>query len=290
MPTDTLGDSAQFPKTGNRDSIVDPWISLFESSLLPDLLVIGAFKAGTTSLHHYLGQHARIFMTRVKEPNFFAYDENSVANPTDFPITNIDDYERLFDEAKPGQLLGEASPGYLHSPIAPLRIHSCIPNGKLIASLRNPVDRAYSHYLMYYRIGRTQLSAQAAFNAGGFWVDASLYADALATYRRLFGDQLKEWLGLSQMTDLDTTERHNPGGLPRSRLIHRSFELVRNLPIVQEFVPSRTRARLARIRNANLKAAPTLPEPEAARWREYFREDIHRTQDILKMDLARWLE
>ena len=277
--------------------------------MLPDLLVIGAFKAGTTSLHHYLGQHPRIFMTRVKEPNFFAYDQNGAEKSADFPITDKEDYERLFYEAKPGHLTGEASPGYLHSPIAPARIHSCIPRVKLIASLRNPVDRAYSHYLMNYRTGRTRLSAQAAFDAGEFWVDASRYADALATYRRLFGDQLKvilyedlisnadvtvnelfEWLGLSPMNDLDTSQRHNPGGLPRSALVHHGFEFVRNRAFVKQLIPPGARARLARIRNANLQAAPGLPEPEAARWREHFREDIERTQDILQMDLASWLE
>jgi hypothetical protein len=277
--------------------------------LLPDLLVIGAFKAGTTSLHHYLGQHPRIFMTRVKEPNFFAYERNGVGKGTDFPIRHIDDYERLFDEAESGQLVGEASPGYLHSPIAPARIHSYIPGAKLIASLRNPVDRAYSHYLMNYRTGRTRLTAEAAFDAREFWVGASCYADALATYRRLFGNQLKvilyedlisnagetvnglfEWLELSPMHDIDTSQRHNPGGLPRFRLVHHGFEFVRNRALIKRLVPPGVRVRLARFRNANLQAAPSLPEPEAARWREHFREDIERTQDILQMDLTGWLE
>lgn len=275
----------------------------------PDIIVVGAFKAGTTSLHHYLGQHPQIFMTRVKEPNYFAYEGGLTSPSSDFPVITLEDYEALFAEAEPGQLLGEASPGYLHSAIAPERIHQLAPNAKLIVSLRNPVERAYSHYLMNYRTGRTRLSPAMAFDASEFWVSASFYAEALNMFKQLFGEQLKvilfeqlsndgdlvvnqlfEWIGLPQIDHIDSAQRHNPGGIPKNRFVQSSLEFLRNRSVVKKMVPPKIRTRLAKVRNANLKPAPALPELERARWQAHFSEDIRRTQDIVGMDLSSWLK
>lgn len=276
--------------------------------MAPDIIVIGAFKAGTTALHQYLAQHPSIFMTHVKEPNFFAFDEQLTLNVEDFPVRSWHEYQSLFDAARIGQLKGEASPAYLHSPISAERIYSRLPNVKLIASLRNPVDRAYSHYVQNFRAGRTRLSAEEGFNAREFWLNASLYADSIARYEERFSGQLKvilhedlnrdaafvvnelfEWLGLSRKEDLNTKQRYNSGGVPKSRLVQTGLHFLRTRKIFKELLPPAVRARLATLRDANLKAAPPLPEGERSRWQAYFREDVLRTQDILDLDLSSWL-
>jgi hypothetical protein len=83
---------------------------------LPDFLIVGAGKSGTTSLYHYLRQHPQIFMPEIKEPKFFAFAET----PTSFVypkgttiIWNFDEYKSLFEPAREDQKLGEASPIYL---------------------------------------------------------------------------------------------------------------------------------------------------------------------------------
>ena len=135
--------------------------------MLPDFLVIGAFKAGTTSLHHYLDKHPRIFMTRLKEPNFFAHTKSDPNhdNRNIFPVTDLAQYERLFADARADQLKGEASPGYLPSKQAPRKIKEQIPDIRLLATLRDPVDRAYSHYLMELRNEQISLPPNQAFDA-----------------------------------------------------------------------------------------------------------------------------
>ncbi len=128
---------------------------------MPNFLIIGAAKCGTSSLYHYLQQHPQIFMSPWKEPAFFAYEGKrpDFHGPADkwvssYTVTDVDDYRALFAGVTDEIAVGEASPAYLHSPEAPQRIQHHIPGVKLIAILRNPVDRAYSMYRMFFRQGR----------------------------------------------------------------------------------------------------------------------------------------
>src|SRR3989338_3833819 len=116
---------------------------------LPNFLIIGATKAGTTSIHNYLGQHPEIFVCPHKETNFFAQD--SATCFLGDAINTREDYEREFEGVKNEKAIGETSPAYLAVPTAPERIHGLIPHAKLIAILRDPAERAYSHYLMRRR-------------------------------------------------------------------------------------------------------------------------------------------
>lgn len=128
---------------------------------LPDFVVIGAGKSGTTSLNEYLKEHPHIFMSTRKEPNFFAYE---LANEKDFnlksskefykdSVLKLEDYLQLFKGSKKDQLLGEVSNTYLNSEMACTRIRHHIPNAKLIAILRHPADRLFSRYSHYTREG-----------------------------------------------------------------------------------------------------------------------------------------
>ena len=121
---------------------------------LPNFLVIGAAKSGTTSLYQYLREHPQIYMSPVKEPEFFSYMGEKIDRrdprlaPAIFAITEWKDYEALFKNVRNETAVGEASPGYIYSPEAPKRIKQFLPQAKLIAVLRNPVARAYSHFTM----------------------------------------------------------------------------------------------------------------------------------------------
>ncbi|HYF40037.1 MAG TPA: sulfotransferase, partial [Gemmatimonadales bacterium] len=126
--------------------------------MLPNFIVIGAAKAGTTALYWYLAEHPQIFMSPVKETNYFAYEVDAsgqlvYGDPEDhqFPIRTRAEYEALFAEAGPASAVGEASPIYLECPQAAGRIQSAIPGALLVCCLRHPVDRAYSDYLMHLR-------------------------------------------------------------------------------------------------------------------------------------------
>lgn len=102
---------------------------------LPDFVIIGAAKSGTTSLYDLVTKHPRIKPAYTKEPFYFSSPEkfSLLYYKTNFPIVGK-------------RLTGEASTSYLSSAEAPARMKAAIPDAKLIAILRNPVDRAYSHY------------------------------------------------------------------------------------------------------------------------------------------------
>jgi hypothetical protein len=131
--------------------------------LIPDFLIIGAGKSGTTSLDKYLKEHPEIFIPRVKEPNFYGYERRTTA---DFggeraeiahfqgSVTNLNDYLELFKEARPGTMKGETSNTYLYHEDAPARIKYYNPDMKLIAVLRQPAGRLYSRYLHLARENR----------------------------------------------------------------------------------------------------------------------------------------
>jgi hypothetical protein len=106
----------------------------------PDLFIVGAPKCGTTALHRYLAEHPRIFMSKIKEPRFFADDFFRF-------VTEFDDYLELFKDATEDHLaVGEASPNYLRSAVALPRIREFSPDARLIVMVRNPVDLAYSFH------------------------------------------------------------------------------------------------------------------------------------------------
>jgi hypothetical protein len=121
---------------------------------LPDFLIAGVPKAGTTALHAALVRHPDLFLPALKEPKFFLSDGPPPAvpgGPGDLQtyqehIWRRADYEALFDPAPPGTLRGEATPFYLYDPDAPARIRKLVPDVKLIVLLRDPVDRAHSNW------------------------------------------------------------------------------------------------------------------------------------------------
>ena len=127
---------------------------------LPDFLIAGVPKAGTTALHAALVRHPELFLPAVKEPKFFLSDgpPPAAGGPGDVQtyqehVWRRADYEALFASAPPGTRLGEATPFYLHDPRAHERIAALIPAARLIVLLRDPVDRAHSNWTHLWNAG-----------------------------------------------------------------------------------------------------------------------------------------
>ncbi len=133
---------------------------------LPDFFVIGAPKGGTTALHVALALHPQLFMSPVKEPKFFICDGRPPrwgGGPGDAHsygewFWRQDDYEALFADAPTGVLCGESTPFYLADFDAKQRIRERVPHARLIAVLRDPVDRAYSNWAHLWSDGLEPLS------------------------------------------------------------------------------------------------------------------------------------
>ena len=147
-----------------------------QKAALPNFFVVGAGKAGTTSLYHYLRQHPRIYMSPIKEPCYFASEirvENYDAtlyrqipglSPQLPQLTNdgrrsgwlvseLEDYRKLFKDVEAETAIGEASAAYLWSQTAAGNIASCIPDARIIMILRDPSERAFSQYLHQLAVG-----------------------------------------------------------------------------------------------------------------------------------------
>ncbi|ELR97382.1 sulfotransferase [Gloeocapsa sp. PCC 73106] len=154
-----------------------------QQGVLPNLIIIGAMKSGTTSLHHYLSLHPEIFMSRDKELKFFVEDKNW--------NQGIDWYKSHF----PGQtkISGESSTGYTKYPVnqrVAEKIHAIIPNAKLIYLLRDPVERVISHYLHRYIAGTENLQINDALAKleNNDYIYESMYFLQLQQYLNYFPD------------------------------------------------------------------------------------------------------
>src|SRR5262245_24233585 len=132
----------------------------------PNLFVVGAMKCGTTTLYQRLSATPGVQMSPEKEPNFFCTDlqecvDSSLAPEINKKMTaswvkDQDTYDRLFQSAISARWVGEASHTYLYSRVAAERIFAFNSQARIVILLRNPIDRAYSEYLMRKSFGSTK--------------------------------------------------------------------------------------------------------------------------------------
>ena len=296
--------------------------------MLPTFLVIGTAKAGTTSLYDYLGQHPGVFMSPVKEPRFFAYDGRPLpaGGPGGFhgrTVLDVEAYETLFDGAEAGQERGEASPMYLYSALAADRIAARVPGAKLIAILRDPAERAFSHFLHLRRDNLEPCATLAEalareperiaadwdwsfhYRALGYY-DAQLarYAERfpashvhVVLYEDLSADPegvtrgVYRFLGLDESFAPDVRAKLNTGGVPKEgaawRVASQYDHPLRR--ILRPLLPHRLRlALLSRLRQRAMER-PTLDRATRADLVAGYRDDLLRLQDRLGRDLTAWL-
>lgn len=299
---------------------------------LPDFLIIGAPKSGTTSLYSYLRSHPQIFMSPVKEPRYFAFPDRRPrfrgAGGARFNrnVTwRLDAYRRLFADRGDARAAGEASATYLWASAAPGAIRRLIPDARLIAILRNPVDRAYSHYCHNRRLGReplfdfrAALDAEPERIAGGWnpnvhYRARGRYGEQVARYLELFPRErllvlLQEDLsarpaetlaGLCRFLDVDDTfafdtrKRHNvTEGLPRRVWLNRLFATQTPAKrLARRIVPEQARSALfERYYRSNLDPTPPLDPALRVELLDGFRDDIARLQTLIGRDLGHWLD
>lgn len=163
---------------------------------LPNLLIAGVPKAGTSTVHNYLSKHPDVFMARVKEPHYFTY------KPCGWPkwaMQSMGEYQALFEGGKGFRYVGEGSTWYAYSEEAAEAIRSHLPDVKIIIMLRNPADRAYSNWTFNLaggwepirdfeealRIEDERREQRAPWHL--YYFHAGLYHRQVSTYFDLFG-------------------------------------------------------------------------------------------------------
>jgi hypothetical protein len=224
---------------------------------LPNFIVIGAPKSGTTSLYFYLKQHPDVFLPVRKELHYFSYAlvRENLHGPGDRDVlnwlcSNKQDYCSHYAAVKTEKMVGEISPSYLYYSQVSERIRSELGDIKIIAMLRNPVEKAFSQYMHLVREGRESLSFYDALmieeqrRARGWndmwrYAESSLYAQRLKKYIDVFGisnvkvilseefftnqsEVMKDligFFGISENVHIDTSRIYNKTGYPKSELL-----------------------------------------------------------------------
>lgn len=149
----------------------------------PDFIVVGAMRSGSSSLYRYLADHPGVFMTTPKELHYFDRQFER----------GLDWYLQHFAAAPAGALRGECTPSYLSEPQALERMAAALPEVQTVAVLRNPVDRAYSHYMMLHARGRERrswdevLRKESERDVPGGYLHRSRYGQQLAQLHGLVG-------------------------------------------------------------------------------------------------------
>lgn len=257
--------------------------------MAPDFLIIGAMKCGTSTLAAQLGAQAGVFMTTPKEPNFFSDD--------DVHARGLDWYQSLFVAARPGDLKGEASTHYTKRPTHPHtieRMRGVLATPRLVYMIRDPLDRAISHYIHEWSQGVMGNDPVAAFAAHPELVDYGRYAMQIAPFVEAFGRKAILLTSLERLTADPAAELARVGahiGMTAPPVWHDdlgaqnvSAARVRKLPLHgllvdnpvatalrRALVPKALRARIRQARTVGQR--PSLPEDLIADLRPVFAQD-----------------
>lgn len=297
--------------------------------VLPNFLIFGVQKAGTTSIYSYLEQHPQVYTSPRKETDFFCRDLSQSVSDDEPRLTRggrkriltVEDYASLFSGVTDEIAIGEASPNYLfrhENAVAGIKQH--VPNAKLIAVLRNPVERAYSDYLMHVRqvVGnRKPLAEQVATSAesshtllkgryykgmkhfidtfGSEQVKVFLYDDLRKDSTKLMR-QVYEFIGVDPDYKVDTGRKQQTAQVPKNQSIHQLLQTnnpVRQLAgaVLKKVMPEEKRQKLrSRLIAANSTGKDGLPLSAEDRQllENYYRDDVRALQDLLGRDLSKW--
>lgn len=305
---------------------------------LPTFVIIGAGKSGTTAIHEYCDQHPEVFMTAVKETNFFELEGKKINyTPEEDPerlhhypqsINNLEDYKALYRAAQGNEkAYGETSPMYLYGKNAPANIKKYVPEAKIIAILRNPVDRLYSRFLHLSRDGNEPTkNFEDALDQSTIWwrrddlVKEGFYYTHLKRYYELFEpNQIKVFLYEDLKKDSDQLMRdlftfigvnpdfkpqldveYNVSGKPKNPLIDKLIGansiLLRTAKTVAPGIISKLKGSaqaqkmLTDIRKKNLDRSPLSTEVKGKLIEEVYKDEITKLEQLIHRDLSKWLE
>ncbi|NOK71007.1 MAG: sulfotransferase [Chloroflexi bacterium AL-N10] len=301
--------------------------------VMPNFILIGAAKSGTSSLYYYLKQHPQIYMPASrdqKEPDFFTLEGESIERLGPHgkfimknAITDLDSYQALFADVKDEIAIGEASTSYLYSEKAPQRIQHYIPDAKIIAILRDPAERAFSHFLFSLSNGRettpdfaktlAQEEERIANNWSFQWHHKrrGFYYTQLKRYYDIFDsskikvylyEDLKDnpvelnqdifnFLGVDINFEPNVKKQHNPTNVPKNQSLNTLLNRPNPLKdTIKHFLPNSFRKGIAdSLKKKNL-GKPKLSPKVRKQLIEEYQEDILKLQDLINRDLSKWLE
>lgn len=290
--------------------------------LLPNFVVIGAPKCGTTSLYYYLKQHPEVFLPQRKELHYFSYGHmcQLTGGPGDAHIvssacSDLDNYEQFYTDARADNAIGDISPSYFYFSDVSKKIKDELGSPKIIVLVRNPIEKAFSQYMHLIRDNRETLPFYDALMAEGqriedgwaaLWryAESSLYTDRIQQYIDTFGkDQVKiirfddltascyetledlfRYLDIDPSFRPDTSQTYNKSGKPRLRFV---AEFIARPNVVtsaaRNFLPETVTTSVKNVlRKLNTGEKSEMEERSRSYLKNYFRDDVSRLEELLE--------
>ena len=285
-----------------------------------DFFIVGAPKSGTTSLYHYLSEHPQVEMSSQKEPDYFsdkAIHEQGMYYAKN-RVDTLDKYESLFVQ-KESVVYGEASVSYLFYENVAEDIKKYNPNAKIIIMLRDPIERAFSHYLMDYRLGLISDSFENVLakisnhkNAHLFYqqyIEVSKYAKQIQRYLDFFKkenilfidyedfkknvsktvDQVYNFLNISTEFVADINTKHNTFIMPKNKIIRLIYSFVFLRKILTFLFP------VYLVKNIRVLLFKSDKKPELLKETRsllsiIFNDDIKKMEEVLAKNYSKWIK
>ena len=311
---------------------------------LPNFFLVGAVKAGTTAFHNMLSQHPEIYMAPIKEPNFFSqpdlqpnlytdqyrrsvsFDLSRYLKGTMHQIIHIadaqswDDYHLLFKNVRNERAIGEGSNSYLYCSGVAQRIAKALPHAKIIMILRNPIERAWSHYLMNRKLGYSvrpdfleEIHEDTRVQPQGWGITANyfrlgLYAEQVDRFLSAFpGCQVKiflyddfrrapretlsdafDFLDVNPTFNVDFNTQKNSAALPRWPSLQSALQRSSISHAIKRKTPSSIKTVIEKILLDPTKL-PELTELDRQALASLYESDIRKLERIMSCTLDHWL-
>ncbi len=293
---------------------------------LPDFLIVGAAKSGTTSLYYYLRDHPQIFMPEIKEPWFFTFMNNSPDLLSPEIIWKFEDYIKLFEKARKNQLIGEASPSYLYKyEVSIKNIRKVYGENykrlKIIIVLRNPTDRAWSNYMMYKMDGKEPLDFEEAIKpdiiswriknnwdifydyigVGMYFDQVKAYLEEFPNTRVFLYENLKDDVSkllkeIYSFTDIDEafkpnlSIKYNVSGKVKYKFLHEFMNLKKSIlkDIFKPIIPYDIRKKMKHKLSEKNITRTELSKDLRKIILNIYEKDISNLEKTLKTDLSAW--
>jgi len=276
----------------------------------PNLFIVGAPRAGTTSIYDYLNRTEGVFMSQKKEPHYFSQSIPHSMVP--HAIRDKKKYLALFKKAKIEKVIGEASSSYLWDPLAPQLIHKQIPEAKIIIILRDPIYRSYSNY--YWRIGSgrkfssfseaIQMSLEAKNDFfKGVIIHGSWYYEQVKRYLETFGpNQVKilifeefskepkkiikeilEFIGVKSDVPEELDLPHNVLAEPRGMIARTILQSKKIKKIGKVVLSERNQQIMVRKVLGKKTTKAEMLQGDKTFLENLFRDDVQKLQKLLKI-------
>jgi hypothetical protein len=295
------------------------------SSTNVDFFVVGAARAGTTSIYNYLSKHPKIFLPNVKECNFFSNVESMDYEVYETPeedkqyhmkiIKSFEIYQSLFKNAKPNEVKGEVSPSYLWDKDSAKRIYEYNPRAKIIISLRNPIHRAFSHYLMHYNTGyekekcfedALKAKKNKIWGGGNQYLEMSLYNEQIKMYFKYFDkenikiliyedwikdigkyvNEIYSFLGIDTIEEFKMDKKHNESVTIKNRKVINFFRQKTIKRALNKVLSDEFKEKIKKDFFSDISEKVNINLETYVKLQAYYKADVAKLEDFLKIPLS----